>query len=81
MDCRTVDREDRERKCTMERRVRLRIGSKYPDLLPNRGLTAQEAAGAIRWAKLSASERQAIADRGKAILAANRNPNSETNQL
>lgn len=58
-----VHPDDKEKQCPMEKGVRTRIGSKYPDLLPLGGLTRIEAANATRWAKLSQSEKQAIADR------------------
>ena len=43
----------------MEKRVRLRIGSKYPDLLPRLGLTRPEHAGATRWANRPPAQKQA----------------------
>lgn len=67
---------DKEQKCPMEKGVRLRIGSKYPDLLPRLGLTRPEHAAKERFAKLSLVERQAMAERGKAALKARSTQNS-----
>ncbi len=66
-DLRVVHKLDKEQKCPMEKQVRLRIGSKYPALLPLQGLTTKEAAGAARWAALSESEKQ---DRKTKLAAA-----------
>ena len=51
--------DDRQRKCTMEKNVRRRIGQKYPDILPLLGLTPKEAAGARVWANCSEAEKSA----------------------
>ncbi len=57
MESRTVHEEDKEQKCPMEKRVRLRIGSKYPDLLPLGGLTAREHSAKARWDSMSPAEK------------------------
>jgi hypothetical protein len=52
----------------MEKGVRLRIGSKYPDLLPLSGLTPSEHAGRQRWAKVPAAQKQVLIDAAKERL-------------
>lgn len=59
---------DKEKVCPMEKRVRSRIGSKYPDLLPLLGLTQKEHAGAQRWASIPPAERERIAEVGRTAL-------------
>lgn len=54
-DQRNVYELDTEKKCQMEKQVRLRIGSKYPDLLPRLGLKAREWAGRMAFERLSPS--------------------------
>jgi hypothetical protein len=63
------DANDRERKCTMEKGVRSRIGQKYPDLLPLLGLTPAEVAGRARWERKTPREREAFAERGRLLLS------------
>ncbi len=65
-DQRTIHPQDKEQKCPMEKPVRLRIGSKYPDLLPRLGLTVKEWASRQAYANLSPSQKQAAIDRLKA---------------
>jgi len=48
---------DKEQKCTMERRVRERIGLKYG--LPNQGLTQREISSQKLWDNLPESEKKA----------------------
>lgn len=48
---------DKERYCRMEKQVRFRIGSKYPELLPRLGLTRREVAGAAFWSNCSPSQK------------------------
>lgn len=67
---RVAHEEDKEQKCPMEKRVRLRIGSKYPDLLPLAGLTTREHGAMARWSNLSAAQKQVIAERGRQALKA-----------
>lgn len=56
---------DAQRHCPMEVNVRLRIGAKYPDLLPMGGLTPKEYAGKQIWARYSTAEREAVVQRIK----------------
>lgn len=67
-DRHSVHKLDKEQKCPMEKRVRVRIGSQYPDLLPMGGLTSREWSGAQRMAKLSSAEKEALAERGREAL-------------
>jgi len=69
-ELRTVHKSDKELKCPMEKGVRMRIGSKYPELLPMGGLTRAEWGAAQAFAKKSLAEKQAMAQRGKVALAA-----------
>ena len=62
------DAGDKQTKCPMEKGVRHRIGSKYPDLLPMLGLTPREWLGKQLWDKKPAAERAAMAERGKTAL-------------
>jgi uncharacterized protein YcgI (DUF1989 family) len=58
----------------MEKGVRSRIGSKYPDLLPLLGLTGREVAGLSAWNAKTPSEREAISERGRLLLSKHRKP-------
>lgn len=64
---------DKQTKCTIEKGVRQRIGSKYAAILPLCGLTPREAAGARTWAKYPVARQWAIKeaarDRIKAVNA------------
>lgn len=53
----TVHKLDKEQKCPMEKRVRVRIGSQYPEVLSRGGMTVREYAAAQTFAKLSPAER------------------------
>ncbi len=46
-----------DRKCKGEKPTRIKIGSKYPELLPYKGLTKREYQGLQRWNSLSTAER------------------------
>jgi hypothetical protein len=46
---RRSDSGDRDRQCPMEKQVRMRIGSKYPALLPFGGLTHREHSAMKYW--------------------------------
>lgn len=65
-DRRTIHELDKEQKCPMEKGVRVRIGSKYPDQLPMGGLTRPEWAAAKRMANLSPAQKLARAERLRA---------------
>lgn len=62
-----IDPEDRDTKCTLEKQVRFRIGSKYPDVLKYQGLTPSEWAGKQRFENLSDHEKDLIRDRAKSL--------------
>lgn len=51
--------DDPTPKCTMERRVRERIGVKYSDILPWKGLTGHEIAASEREARMSEAQKEA----------------------
>jgi hypothetical protein len=55
-----VDEKDREQKCTLEKQVRYRIGSKYPDVLKWQGLTKSEWVGKQRYENLSDYAKEVI---------------------
>ena len=61
---------DRETHCPMEKGVRVRIGSKYPEILPRGGLTPKESSGTQNKAKMTVAEKLALAAKGRAALAA-----------
>jgi hypothetical protein len=58
-----VDYEDRDPKCTLEKPVRVRIGSKYPRL-KYQGMTAKEYSGTKRYESLSTEEKERLAEIG-----------------
>lgn len=60
-----VNQEDHEPKCTMEKQVRFKIGSKYPDILKFQGLTSKEWAGKQRFESLPDKDKEAIRLRAK----------------
>lgn len=64
---------DKQRKCPMERAVRQKIARKYPDLLPEGGLTSRERQGDKIWASFDAAKRQLMQDKGKLALEAYKN--------
>ncbi len=64
-----VDDEDRDHKCTLEKQVRFRIGTQYPDVLKWQGLTSREWTGKVKFESLSESERQVIREMAKKHLS------------
>ncbi|OGH07368.1 MAG: hypothetical protein A2W22_01600 [Candidatus Levybacteria bacterium RBG_16_35_11] len=55
----------------MEKEVRFRIGSKYPDLLRYQGLTPQEWAGKKRFESLPDQDKEIVRERARrSILSA-----------
>lgn len=58
-----IDIEDKEQKCTMEKQVRHKIGSKYADILTYQGLTTREWTSKKRYENLSEDEKQKMKDR------------------
>lgn len=53
-----VDETDRQGKCTLEKRVRLRISSKYPGVLKWQGLTSREWTGRQRYDAMTTEEKE-----------------------
>ena len=76
-DIRTVHKLDKEQKCPMEKTVRARIGSQYPDTLPRLGLTRSEWASKQVYLKKSAVEKQTMAQRGRQALEDLRRQNEQ----
>jgi hypothetical protein len=70
---------DKEKRCTLPKSIRARIGADYPGTLARGGLTPKEFSAAQVWANLPAAERQAIADRGREALAARQMPEQPEN--
>lgn len=68
-----VDEGDKEQKCTLEKQVRFRIGSKYPDILKYQGLTIREWTGRQNFDKLTEPEKEAIRQRAKVLVAGLKN--------
>lgn len=75
---------DPQKDCPMESGVRLRIGSKYPDLLPNRGLSRAEASARARYDSLTEAEKAAktaiLAEARKKLVRFSPNP-AETSKV
>lgn len=63
-----VDYEDKEPKCTIEKGVRVRIGSQYPAVLKYQGLTVREWTAKQRYDGLSPAEKMQLATMGKKAL-------------
>jgi len=63
-----IDESDSESVCTIEKQVRYRIGSKYPDVLKYQGLKVREWSAKIRYDNLSDDEKKVISERGKEAL-------------
>jgi len=58
-------------KCKLEKEVRFRIGSKYPDILKYQGLTPQEWAGKKRFEGLTDQDKEIVRERARrSILSA-----------
>ena len=53
-----------EDKCRTEKPTRMKIGSKYPDVLPYQGLTKREFKGRERWNALTPQERESFTQQG-----------------
>jgi len=63
-----VDPEDRELKCTIEKQVRFKIGSKYPDILKYQGLSRPEYTGKQRFENLSEQDKEIVRERAKGLI-------------
>ena len=57
-----------EEKCKANKPTRVKIGEKYPNLLPYKGLTSREWHGKKRWEALTPAERTRIATAGLKAL-------------
>ena len=64
-ELRNVHKLDKEQKCPMEKAVRVRIGSKYPELLPRGGLSKAEWGARQAFLKKSPAEKSAALERLK----------------
>ncbi|KPQ43391.1 MAG: hypothetical protein MPEBLZ_02057 [Candidatus Methanoperedens nitroreducens] len=63
-----IDEADREQKCTMEKQVRFRIGSQYPNLLKFQGLTSKEWSGKQRFDSMTPEQKEQIRQKAKERL-------------
>lgn len=63
-----LDPEDSQLKCTLEKEVRFRIGSKYPNLLKFQGLTPREWAGKKRFEGLTDQDKELVRDRARRAI-------------
>lgn len=63
-----IDEEDKESKCSMEKQVRFRIGSQYPNILKFQGLTSKEWSGKQRFEAMTEEEREEIRQKAKERL-------------
>lgn len=77
-DCDTHP-EDKEQACGVAKTIRLKIGSKYPDLLPMLGLKPREWAGRQAYARLSLDQKAEIARKGKDSLQRHRQDQNDQN--
>lgn len=81
-DDRLSDPADKEQKCTIAKTIRVRIGSKYPDLLPMGGLKPSEHAAAKRFANLSVAARAELAKKGReALIRHSKDKSTKTNDV
>jgi hypothetical protein len=58
-----TDRLSGEEKCKAHKPTRMKIGAKYPDLLPYGGLTGREFKGKMAWEGKSEDEKRAVKER------------------
>jgi hypothetical protein len=63
-----LDPEDVQVKCTLEKEVRHKIGSKYPDLLKFQGLTPREWTGKKRFEGLSNQDKELVRERARRAI-------------
>jgi hypothetical protein len=64
--------QDKERKCTIEKQVRLRISKSFPGLLPKDGLTAAEWSGKQSYERKPLAVKINMAQMGKDALSRHR---------
>lgn len=76
-----TDPEDQDKKCTMAKSIRVRIGSQYPDVLSYQGMTKREYAGQNAWNNLDESKRAAITREGKKRLKALHSQNQKSTPM
>jgi hypothetical protein len=69
LDAHMTHPDDKERKCPMEKGVRVRIAAKYPGELPMHGMTTREWAGKAAFDSKPLAVRLAMIEKGKASLA------------
>jgi hypothetical protein len=60
---RLPDPGDKEKKCTLAKTIRMRIGSRFPELLPLGGLTPREYNGHQQWENAPTERREALRTR------------------
>ncbi|MGA9451614.1 MAG: hypothetical protein WBW41_09785 [Verrucomicrobiia bacterium] len=65
-----VDRQDKEKRCRMEKGVRLRIAATAPGTLRLGGLTLLEVAAKKRFESFSAAHKTYLVEKGKDRLVA-----------
>ena len=63
---------DKEKRCTLEKSVRVRIAATAPGVLRMAGLTTAERAAALVFERKPVAVRLAMLEKGKASLAAHR---------
>lgn len=76
-----VDPEDKEQKCTMEKQVRFKIGSNYPEVLKWKGLTSREWAGKQKFDSMTPGEKEAIRQKAKIMGKGLKSPLSSACQI
>jgi len=69
-----IDEDDKERKCTMEKNVRFRVGSKYPESLKWQGLTNREFIGRTKYDALTESQKDELRQRARLLRFASKTP-------
>ncbi len=74
-----IDRNEKEKRCAMERAVRVRIGASAPGVLKLAGLTVAEHAATLAFERKPVEVRLAMAEMGKASLARLRSSNKLKN--
>lgn len=63
-----IDPDDIQVKCKLEKEVRFKIGSKYPDILKYQGLTPQEWAGKKRFESLTDQDKEIVRERARRVI-------------
>lgn len=69
-----IDEDDREQKCSMEKQVRFRIGSQYPNLLKWQGLTSREWTGKQKFDSMTPEQKEEIRQRANSMRQALKSP-------